>query len=341
MTRYRAHVYSISDLIRLHDSERLEIQPSFQRRAVWPRQAAPYLMDTIIRGIPMPKIYLRDLRDPMAGKSVFQVVDGQQRMGSIFRFVADEYPLTRGETAVYAGLKFSQLPVDAHRSFLEYGVAAEIIENADDDEVWRLFWRLNRYTVKINSQETRHARFIGSFKNAVYRLSETHIDSLKSLLVISENQYNRMREAEFISDILVALVDGISDIAVLDQKYEEYEESFPAEERATQLFTRAFQYINDEFREAITETRFKNKAWFYSLMVALADALEGIPSGNGVKPILSSERIETRMRALDEELRDPEVGDRLFVLNQSLGRGTSHVRERRARHRSFYSLLTE
>jgi hypothetical protein len=289
----------------------------------------------------MPKIYLRDLRDPVAGKSVLQVVDGQQRMGSIFRFVADEYPLARGESAEYGGLRFSQLPVDAHRSFLEYGVVAEVIEDADDDEVWRLFWRLNRYTVKINSQEMRHARFIGGFKNAVYRLSETHTDTLKSLLVISENQYNRMREAELISDILVALVDGISDIAVLDGKYEEYEQSFAAEEQATQLFNNAFQYINDELREAITETRFRNKVWFYSLMVALADALEGIPNGNGVKRIMPSERIEARMRALDDELKDPESGDRAFTLNQSLSRGTSHAPERRVRHRSFYRLLTE
>ncbi len=37
----------------------LELNPRFQRRSVWSPNAKSYLMDTILRGKPMPKIFIR------------------------------------------------------------------------------------------------------------------------------------------------------------------------------------------------------------------------------------------------------------------------------------------
>ena len=338
MTRYRTESQMISELIRLQKSERLVIQPKFQRRAVWSPAAQSFLVDTIIRSIPMPKIYVREVR--LGGRSTFEVVDGQQRLRAILGFVSDKFSIQGHHHARYGDKVFSQLPFGVQHRILEYGVTVEMMENATDDEVWKLFARLNRYTVAINRQETRHAQFGGRFKQAVYKLSDKHVDELMRMRVISNTQFNRMREAELISDILVAIVDGISDIQALDDKYAMYDESFAAEARATELFTTVFERLSTTFGHSIRRTRFRNLSWFYSLMVAMADLIGSIPEGNGKATLVDPTSVSRRMVSLDDALGAEELDPKLVQLRDALARATSHVRERQTRHDHFYDMLT-
>ena len=339
MTRYRTKSHMISNLVRLEKTGRLVIQPKFQRRAVWAQEAKSFLVDTIIRAIPMPKIYVRELRS--GGQSTFEVVDGQQRLGAILGFVSGVFPIHTVHHSKHGNKHFTDLPFNVQRQFLEYSVTVEMIEHATDDDVWKLFARLNRYTVPINKQETRHAQFTGLFKQAVYELSEKHTASLKYLRVITNKQYSRMREADLISDILVALVDGISDIQVLDDKYEEYDVTFVSHEHATSLFSETCARLTKDLGACIRSTRFRNLAWFYSLVVAGADAIEGIPDGYGKMLFAKPEIIHERMLSLDEGLRQEDLSVEMTRLRDSLSKATSHVKERRTRHQHFYRLLVQ
>jgi uncharacterized protein with ParB-like and HNH nuclease domain len=72
---------SILDLKDWTDNDRLEIRPSFQRKFVWGDAAKIMLIDTILKNIPMPKIFLSNLvRDNSPYRSV---IDGQQRITTI------------------------------------------------------------------------------------------------------------------------------------------------------------------------------------------------------------------------------------------------------------------
>ena len=227
------------------------------------------------------------------------------------------------------------------RRFLEYRLTGETMDDANDEDVWRLFARLNRYTVPINLQGTRHARFGGQFKQAVYELAEQHLSLFTSLRVISKTQVQRMREAELTSDILVALVDGISDIADLDSKYKQYDSDFPKRLESTELFSASLGYIETQLAETVRRTRFKNHSWFYSLTVATADALAGIPSGNGPRTMADVVTATERMDCLDQALKSEIPPVDLRRLEEALTRATSHVPERRTRHEHFFRLLTE
>ena len=52
--------YKVSDFLSWQRSKTLELRPSFQRRPVWQPGAKSYLLDTIIRGLPIPIIFLRE-----------------------------------------------------------------------------------------------------------------------------------------------------------------------------------------------------------------------------------------------------------------------------------------
>lgn len=52
--------YKISDFLSWYKSKKLILSPDFQRRLVWSENYKSYLIDTIIRGLPIPLIIIRD-----------------------------------------------------------------------------------------------------------------------------------------------------------------------------------------------------------------------------------------------------------------------------------------
>ena len=69
--------YNISDLNEWHQKETLILQPKFQRRPIWSKNARSYLIDTILRGLPVPKLYIRQKIDLDTRRSIREVVDGR------------------------------------------------------------------------------------------------------------------------------------------------------------------------------------------------------------------------------------------------------------------------
>ena len=79
-----ADVWPINEFVqRAHDHE-LNLSPSYQRADVWPTSDAQILIESVLRGIPLPSIIL--LQDDEGGVN-FEVVDGKQRLTSILRFM--------------------------------------------------------------------------------------------------------------------------------------------------------------------------------------------------------------------------------------------------------------
>lgn len=75
-----ASTWPISDFT---DSE-LNLTPSYQRGDVWGTPARQMLIESILRGIPLPSVILLQPKDPL---QPFEVVDGKQRLTAILRFV--------------------------------------------------------------------------------------------------------------------------------------------------------------------------------------------------------------------------------------------------------------
>src|SRR5579862_5268661 len=68
--------------------------PGFQRNYVWDKVRASKLIESLILGIPVPQLFLYE-----QARNRFQVIDGQQRLMSIYYYLKRRFPLIdkRGE----------------------------------------------------------------------------------------------------------------------------------------------------------------------------------------------------------------------------------------------------
>lgn len=100
------------------EERKLNLSPSYQRGDVWPTSDAQLLMESILRGIPLPSVIILKPEDQFA--SMFEVVDGKQRLTSILRFIG-RHPqaLERVERAdaEYPGARLLELFRTDYRTF--------------------------------------------------------------------------------------------------------------------------------------------------------------------------------------------------------------------------------
>src|SRR6266508_164766 len=215
MAGFSRAIYRIAEFVRWDERKQLILQPKFQRRDAWEAAARSYLIDTIVRQLPMPKVYLRKIIYPKTKRSAYEVVDGQQRLRAILDFYSGNLVLSKRHNPEFGDVTFSMRPDSMGRMFLEYEISTDVMEKASDPEVWAMFERLNSYTLTLNRQEKLNAKYFGYFKQTAYQLAaeESALEAWRRLRVFSNRQIARMKEVELTSDVLVAIVQGISDIA--------------------------------------------------------------------------------------------------------------------------------
>src|SRR5437016_515244 len=131
----------------------LLLNPPFQRRSVWKIGARSYFIDTLIRGLPVPLIFLRERIDVDRQEIVRDVVDGQQRLRTVLGFVDERsvpaperftvMPEHNPDPAI-AGKAFRELAPDIQNRILKYRFSLQILPaDMEDRDILQVFARLN------------------------------------------------------------------------------------------------------------------------------------------------------------------------------------------------------
>ena len=169
--RFRAISYSISDFLGWWERGELTLSPDFQRRKVWSRQGKSSLIDTIVRGMPIPQIFIREIVHTKERRTVRQVVDGQQRLSAILDFIDGKFTVLPSHNSQISNMRYSELPEHVQRAILSFPLSVNILSTSDDAEVLEIFSRMNSYSVTLNRQELLNAKFTGAFKTAMHEIS--------------------------------------------------------------------------------------------------------------------------------------------------------------------------
>jgi hypothetical protein len=143
--------------------DRIEM-PDFQRGEVWTDEKKRLLIDTILKGWHLPKLYFRKIDEYS-----FECVDGQQRLTAIWEFYDNNLQLSESTAQKYGGHFYRDLPDTVTDDIDDFELDIEEIQDADDGELEELFQRLQLGT-PLNSPERLNA-ITGDMHDFVKKLS--------------------------------------------------------------------------------------------------------------------------------------------------------------------------
>ena len=119
------------------------------------------LIHSMLAGFPIPPLYL--LKSKEGQNTIYDALDGKQRVTSIFDFIEGSYALHGGtpeielDGVVYdlANLSFEELSEECRDELLGYRFSIFCLEDATDEEVEEIFKRLNNATPLSPIQKCR------------------------------------------------------------------------------------------------------------------------------------------------------------------------------------------
>lgn len=293
--------HPISDIRDWSNNDRLELRPDYQRNEVWSEAAKIQLIDSILRNIPIPKVYFQTI---IRGSDTYRIViDGQQRINSILSFLRDDFKLGKPYQGEFFNKKFSELPIETQKVILKYQIDTNEIYDADNEVIRDIYSRVNKYTVALNKQELRRADFPGDFLILSEQLAlEPFFERAKVFTVASRR---RMTDVEYISELLALLIDGPQEKKeTLDGYYIDYAEWDTKDKDSVKdsflsilsdvsliMFPEnnsSFETLHDTRELDIAKSRFRQKADFYSLFAAINELKKGGGSleGKPLRPLI-------------------------------------------------------
>ncbi len=174
------------------DEQSLVLADKFQRRRVWDDRKSSGLIESLLLNVPIPVCYFAELED-----GSYSVIDGQQRLTAIYRFLGNEFALRglRVRPDLNAS-RFHQLDPRDQRLITSRTIRCIVIlKDSNADIRFDVFERLNTRASPLNRQELRNSMYRGSLNDLIVILSQT--PDFMAARNVSEVD-KRMRDCELI-----------------------------------------------------------------------------------------------------------------------------------------------
>jgi hypothetical protein len=299
---YKRDKKRIEELYSLYKKGDLQLQPFFQRNLVWTDKAKSQFIESILLELPISEIYLYEDES-----GILSVIDGQQRLSTIFHFLEKKFILKGLEKLEQLnGSDASFSKTEKIKKFEIFFV--KIDKNVSRGDIIDTYSRINRYTVNLNAQELRRATYSDSdFLKLSEKLAE--LEFFQYGRFFTERKRERMNDVEFVSELLACQINGIQDKKnKLDDFYKNYTE-IPSYDNYQNNFIDILQDIKSIFdfskyfcnerthydgsnpAKNIGSTRYKQQADFYSFFYLLKKLREE-------KIILNKDQKEAFLKSL-------------------------------------------
>lgn len=150
----------------------LNLTPDFQRGLVWKTKQKSELIESILMGIPLPLIYVKEDE-----KGVYLIVDGKQRLSTLFSFINNEFALDKLTILKDKnGSRFADLTPLEQNKIEDCSLTLHVIKAPTSDRVtFDLFDRVNRGGTRLNNQEMRNALYQGNATKLINRLAKKEV----------------------------------------------------------------------------------------------------------------------------------------------------------------------
>jgi hypothetical protein len=268
----------------------LDLRPPFQRNAVWRHLLKSSFIDSLLRGYPIPALFLQDRADPETFERQIVVIDGQQRLRTLLSYIdltclqdaepRDQFTLSPLHDKERGGAAYSDLsPADQNQILYSRLTYYSVDASVSEGELLEIFRRMNTYGAKLNHQELRNARFDGPFKETAYALASEFFEYWHRWKTLASQEIAEMRDAEFTSDLMLLSLEGghATTQDRLDATYRKYEEEFDEADACISRVTEVLTTLDRIFDDYLTVRRLTKRMWVYSFFDAIQQIRFGGP----------------------------------------------------------------
>jgi hypothetical protein len=247
--------YAVRTLMDMVLEEDLVLDPDYQRHYRWSDEKASRFIESVSLNIPVPVIYLAEEAD-----GSFSVIDGQQRLTSLFRFLKPTDLSALGASAevgdlVLSGLRvrpelnnkrYSELSRTDKSTIAKRPIRCIVVLNESDSTLkFEVFERLNTGSLSLTDQEVRNCVYRGGYNTLIKRLAANPL--LQEMVSLPDGSRNTMKDAELVLRFLA--YRDLSDTTNYSDNYNEYLNSHMEENREISA-TRA-QDLETLFKQTI------------------------------------------------------------------------------------------
>ncbi len=304
-----------SDYCAAFNRKEILVDRRYQRNAnVWVPRVQSYLIETILRGFPIPKLTVHQLTDVKNRKTIKYIVDGQQRTYAIVDFFNGKLRLPKKFSVPGAeGLTFDELSEDLQGAFLSYPIQFDQFEAVGEEVIREYFRRINSFTAPLNAEEARNAEFQGGMKWLILSLTDAYSETLLAMGTLTEREVIRMADDKLFAEIVHAMLNGVTTTTArtLSAMYKDYDRrDIPRQVEIEAAINGAFNAVADwrqlERTPLLTRTHI-----FYSLALALIAVQTGWPelqsAIGGLHGKALSPRAEQNLTALADALETADA----------------------------------
>lgn len=165
-TKIVKQTWSIQEIYQKIRSGRLVLSPDYQRNEIWPNDKKTAFIESLYMGIIIPPIYVVEIPGAdLLSDSIYEVVDGKQRLTTIEKFLAKGFALSKksleyykdwfgGKTYYDIQEQYPEETLEMLSSVLDIYV---ITANSPEFTKYDIFSRLNKGAEKLKVNEIRKA----------------------------------------------------------------------------------------------------------------------------------------------------------------------------------------
>lgn len=263
-------------MVLLFQNGQINLDPGFQRKSVWSDLDRRRLIQSIVSDYPLPNIFM--YRRNSRGKTVYDVIDGKQRLETILMFLGlGRFKRDRFHVKLDLdddGLSWwDWQAIRRHDPDVRHRVECYTLQTVEVSgelsEIVDLFVRINSTGKRLTSGEKRHAKFYDSrFLREAEKMVHKYEGHLLKDRILSQGQLDRMKGTELFCELLMSIHQGglINKKTALDRAMGNDSVNGNTLGKIVREFTATMGLIRRMFPD-LRATRFRNTAEFYSLFM--------------------------------------------------------------------------
>ena len=257
--KYTIKEITISKLIEWIKKDKVNLHPPYQRNFIWSLKDQKLLIDSIMKGYPLPNFFIYRKKD-----GGYDMVDGQQRATTISKYVKGDF--TDSDKHYYR-----DVDKEKFMSYILNVTEVYDIDTSNGESLEDFYSLVNKRGVHLNPAEVNKAQYHDApFMVLVNELMD--LQGLSDLDIFSTKTVQRMNDRSLIEELAAYLFKG--NVTDKRKAVEDLLEST--------LETAKVEQVREEFKSTleilcllnvikpIRETRFRQRNDFYTLFCFIA-----------------------------------------------------------------------